>query len=339
LTRTLIQTRTTKVKTILLTTAAVAAMTVSAYAALDCGPTYIDFGPQKGPGVVRTFVVYEQNSRAWSVQHTLANGATVERNAQYAIADQTDGRAVFGWTGTLRSNPQLQMTAEVRDQNGQPVYNEWLYRNGQLIFHSVASCQFDRPAQNPPAAVYAPPAPMPAPAATTMVAPIIVQAPAAPAPVIINNTPAAAPVPAPAAAAQATSASKDSVQLFPGVGPDGATDNRRPYIDVTLGGLSARMLLDTGATDLVVTEKIADELVRSGDAEWIETAHVKLADGTTKDARYIRVHRVAIGSHILHDIEAGVTNSDSADLLIGFPVINEIGRFTIDSRNRELIFG
>jgi hypothetical protein len=319
-------------------------MTVSAHAALDCGPTYIDFGPQKGPGVVRTFVVYEQSSRAWSVQHTLANGTTVERNAQYAIADQTDGRTVFGWTGTLRSNPQLQMTAEVRQQNGQPVYNEWLYKNAQLIFHSAASCQFDRPAQTPPAAVYAPPTPMPAPAATTTVAPIIVQAPATPAPVIINNTPAVAPaaaqtIPAPTPATPATPASKDSVQLFPGVGPDGATDYRRPYIDVALGALSARMLLDTGATDLLVTEKIAEGLVRSGDAEWIETAHVKLADGTTQDERNIRIHRVAIGNHILHDIEAGVTNSDSADLLIGFPVINEIGRFTIDSRNRELTFG
>ena len=33
-----------------MTTAAIAAMTVSAHAALDCGPSYINFGPQKGPG-------------------------------------------------------------------------------------------------------------------------------------------------------------------------------------------------------------------------------------------------------------------------------------------------
>jgi hypothetical protein len=39
---------------------------------------------------------------------------------------------------------------------------------------------------------------------------------------------------------------------------------------------------------LPVTKKIADELVRSGHAEWVETTQVKLADGMTKDSRNIR---------------------------------------------------
>jgi hypothetical protein len=100
-------TRTTRVKKLLLTTAAIAAMTVSAHAALDCGPSYTDFGPQKGSGVVRTSVVYEQSSRAWSVQHTLANGTTVEaaqavHAALRALAGVCDGAASLDGAGFNR---------------------------------------------------------------------------------------------------------------------------------------------------------------------------------------------------------------------------------------------
>jgi predicted aspartyl protease len=47
---------------------------------------------------------------------------------------------------------------------------------------------------------------------------------------------------------------------------------------------------------------------------------------------------VTIGSHVLRDVRAGVA-PDGTDMLLGLPVLNKIGRFTIDSVNHKLIFG
>ena len=52
----------------------------------------------------------------------------------------------------------------------------------------------------------------------------------------------------------------------------------------------------------------------------------------------IIIDTVTIGGHVLRDVPAGVT-PDGADMVLGLPVLNQIGRFTIDSVNHKLIFG
>jgi predicted aspartyl protease len=41
----------------------------------------------------------------------------------------------------------MAMVGEVMRENstGQPTYSEWLYKDGQMVMHSIALCQYDRP--------------------------------------------------------------------------------------------------------------------------------------------------------------------------------------------------
>ena len=198
----------------------------------------------------------------------------------------------------------------------------------------------------------------PAPAA----APIIVNAPAAPAPapVIINNAapapaPAAppiiinAPAPAPAAptlpatapttAAPASDtpakapiahAAVDSVPLV--------TDGARAAVTVTLGAYSVNMLIETGATGVSIGPTLADKLVAAGDAHYEGEMEVTVADGSVHKERILIVHKLSVGNHVLNDVPAGVTPVDTM-MLLPFPVLNQMGRFTIDTRNNQLVFG
>ncbi len=99
------------------------------------------------------------------------------------------------------------------------------------------------------------------------------------------------------------------------------------------------MLIDTGATDLVITNSLASTLVAAGDAEWLPNDEAKLADGTKIEERNVKIHRVSIGDHTLIDVEAGVNPSDTGDMLLGFPVLNLFGKFTIDTNASQLTFG
>jgi hypothetical protein len=42
--------------------------------------------------------------------------------------------------------------------------------------------------------------------------------------------------------------------------------------------------------------------------------------------------------HTLHNVRATITPAN-AEMLLLFPVLNQIGRFTVDSANNKLIFG
>jgi predicted aspartyl protease len=58
-----------------------------------------------------------------------------------------------------------------------------------------------------------------------------------------------------------------------------------------------------------------------------------LADGPQREQQSVIVDTVTIGSHVLHDVLAGVS-PDGSPMLLGLPVLNKIGRFTIDGANR-----
>jgi hypothetical protein len=52
----------------------------------------------------------------------------------------------------------------------------------------------------------------------------------------------------------------------------------------------------------------------------------------------IIIYRVTIGSHTLSNVEAGVAPS-GADGLLPFPILNRVGKFTIDTAAGQLTFG
>jgi clan AA aspartic protease (TIGR02281 family) len=97
------------------------------------------------------------------------------------------------------------------------------------------------------------------------------------------------------------------------------------------------MLVDTGATSISVPKSVANELLRRGEASLDDPGQVTIANGSTYAVSLIRIDTVRLGNRVLHDVLAGVS-PEQASPLVGFPVLNQAGRFTIDTKNRQLIF-
>ena len=98
------------------------------------------------------------------------------------------------------------------------------------------------------------------------------------------------------------------------------------------------MLLDTGASNLVITQSIAYSLVNSGAATWGLNEPVIIADGSTHEQQTVIISRVTLGEHTINNVPA-VVSPDGAPPLLGMGVLGRFGRFTIDVANDQLILG
>jgi hypothetical protein len=294
----------------LLAAVATSALGAPAHAALNCGAARVDVGDPRG-GVVSTYIAHDPGS--WAVKHTLANGTVIDRSVQYVVADYSNAN-VTQWRGTLMRNPAMTMAGELMTlkSNGQPTYDEWLYKNGQLIMHSVALCQFDNAQPAQPAYV-----PQPSASGPTPLAPPVALAP----PSIMAAPP-------------------------PNMGSVGGVDavpitmaRNAIYVDVSLGGTPATMLLDTGANVSSISTTLADNLVAAGQAKAAgQSMPVTLADGSTIQERVLIVNTLTIGAHTRRNVRM-LVSPDGVDMLLGLPVLNAIGKFTIDAANSQLLLG
>lgn len=327
--------------------ASVAALAIGgpARAALNCGPATIDFGDPSG-GVVSTYVAHDPGK--WIIRHMLANGMLVDRGTQYAITDYTSPTAMQ-WRGVLDRNPRMTMVGEVMHlkTTGQPTYNEWLYKDGQLVMHSMAVCQFDKPpviqpSVSTPATTAPSYAPIAAPA-PTWVAPALAAtayaAVAAPAPVVAPP-PALAPMVAPAPAIAGARPTAPAPVATTPVGEDSIgilNLGNAVFAQIVVGSKPVMMQVDTGATEMTVSENVAEALLANGEAEKTSDEQAILADGSKITSKRVIIHEVKIGMHRLHNVAAAIVPND-AGMLLPFPILNALGIVTIDTAANKLIF-
>ena len=115
-------------------------------------------------------------------------------------------------------------------------------------------------------------------------------------------------------------------------------DGRSVRVDVQLGSLTRRLLIDTGATGLSIPESVAYRLLLRHEAVEAEEAMVMLANGSEERQRGVRILSLSIGGQLLRNVYATVA-PDDAEPLLGFTVLNQVGRFTIDTNAGVLIIG
>jgi hypothetical protein len=260
-----------------------------ASSALNCGAANV-VGNDDDPNViVSTYVAHDPGK--WMIKHALANGTVVDRSLQYAITDYA-GPSAQQWRGTLNRNPNMTMVGEVMrlKSTGQPTYNEWLYNDGQMVMHSMALCQIDRP---------------------------------------ISTAAASGPV-MPPVATPVTPHGEDSVGII--------NLNNAVFIQLSVGARLVLMQIDTGATEMTISNSVARALIANGEAILTTDKTYVLANGAKVTAKRVIIHDVRIGAHVLRDVAAGIV-PDDAGMLLPFPVLNQVGRFTIDTNNSKLIFG
>ncbi|MBF0429166.1 MAG: clan AA aspartic protease [Magnetococcales bacterium] len=111
------------------------------------------------------------------------------------------------------------------------------------------------------------------------------------------------------------------------------------WIPVLVNGqMTVDFLIDTGANIVVLPQDIVDGLVASGSVkpkDWLGVAASTLADGSMGRMSVVRLESLRIGRHVLRNIAVSVTPAKSMPLL-GTPVLEQLGAWRIDSKQRQL---
>ncbi|MEE4360876.1 MAG: TIGR02281 family clan AA aspartic protease [Pseudomonadales bacterium] len=109
-----------------------------------------------------------------------------------------------------------------------------------------------------------------------------------------------------------------------------ARNSRGHYVaDGTIDGVPARMLLDTGATSIVVPEDLADRIgLQRGRRIPVTTANGPAEVWTT------RIDRLALGTLEFTDIEAAIAPNLEGAVLLG---MSALGAVEMTQRNGELL--
>jgi Aspartyl protease len=116
------------------------------------------------------------------------------------------------------------------------------------------------------------------------------------------------------------------------------TDGTRAHVSAMIGSISATMLIDTGASVASVNASVAQALLASGEAIEAGQGAVGLAGGQTVTEDCIIIRQIALGTHVATNVPA-VINANDDDMLLSLPALNQMGKFTIDTANSQLVFG
>lgn len=107
-----------------------------------------------------------------------------------------------------------------------------------------------------------------------------------------------------------------------------------------VNGLSLNMIFDTGASDVSLSKVEADFMFKNN---YISKDDIKgkkyyqTADGGISEGTVVTLKEVRIGDAVLHNVDASVTKSQKAPLLLGQSVLEKFGTFTVDNINSKLI--
>jgi aspartyl protease family protein len=112
-------------------------------------------------------------------------------------------------------------------------------------------------------------------------------------------------------------------------------------VPVILNGvLKINFILDSGASEVSLSPDVALTLIRTGtitDSDFLPDQTFKFADGSTAKSKRFLIKKLNIGNQTLTNIEASISNSIEAPMLMGQNVMNKLGSITIDYENQLLI--
>lgn len=112
------------------------------------------------------------------------------------------------------------------------------------------------------------------------------------------------------------------------------------FLDTSIGGLDYKFLLDTGASNLVINNKVLLELLDNGiinKKDYVGTSLVEIADGSIVECENWKVPEIKIGNSILNNIEVSVINSEDSTLLFGMDGLNKLKVKRLNLQNNEII--
>jgi aspartyl protease family protein len=112
-------------------------------------------------------------------------------------------------------------------------------------------------------------------------------------------------------------------------------------VPVVLNGvLKINFIFDSGASEVSISPDVALTLIRAGtitESDFLQDQIYTFADGSKAQSKRFLIKKLVIGDQTLTNIEASISKSIEAPMLIGQNVMNKLGSVTIDYDNQLLI--
>ena len=104
-------------------------------------------------------------------------------------------------------------------------------------------------------------------------------------------------------------------------------------IPCEVNGLRMKFIFDTGASMVSISMTEARFMYKNGyidDDDFTGTAKTRIANGDIEENMKLTLREVKVGSKTIHNVEALVSNSANAPLLLGQSVLRQLGTWSID---------
>lgn len=115
-------------------------------------------------------------------------------------------------------------------------------------------------------------------------------------------------------------------------------DNGVYYVWITVGGILKKFVLDTGASDVLLSESTEKELIDAGvikKENYTTSALYRIADGSVVQCRRLVLPELKIGNYTVTNVTASV-GVGSVPLLLGKSFLDKFKRWTIDNLSETL---
>lgn len=113
------------------------------------------------------------------------------------------------------------------------------------------------------------------------------------------------------------------------------------YVPCKINGVEMEFILDTGASNIVISVTEALYLYKNGKLsshDFIGMQEYVVADGSIGEGTVINLKEVQIGNKKLKNIQATVIHNLEASLLLGQSALSQFGKVSIDYNKKEIKF-
>ncbi|MBK8470970.1 MAG: clan AA aspartic protease [Sphingobacteriales bacterium] len=125
-------------------------------------------------------------------------------------------------------------------------------------------------------------------------------------------------------------------QAIPTISYNGTT-----RVKISIGGIEKYFLLDTGASDMIISSVLERELLREGIISkkhyTKQTETYKIADGSQVTCPLIVLESVQIGSFTVQNVKAAIMDSKDASLLLGQSFLDKFSEWKFDKSKEQLL--